>query len=186
MSRRRPCLLCLSPEVYAQQVSAGCGAQHAYQETSGTREARLCSPGQGSAARISRRRKRVRHSGRPRGHSTARIVATNNATGGKDPCGGHVEEARTREGMPGRPGAKHPDGRPPIDKVRQLQRRLWVAAKRSPARRFHALMDRIWRADILQEAWRRVKRNRGSAGERAVDAHDGRYSTRGRHLAAAL
>jgi group II intron reverse transcriptase/maturase len=42
-----------------------------------------------------------------------------------------------------------------------------VAAKRRPERRFHALMDRIWRGDILQEAWRRVKRNRGSAG---VDA----------------
>src|SRR4030042_499735 len=28
-------------------------------------------------------------------------------------------------------------------------------------------MDRIWRDDILQEAWRRVKRNRGTAG---VDA----------------
>jgi group II intron reverse transcriptase/maturase len=28
-------------------------------------------------------------------------------------------------------------------------------------------MDRIWRGDVLQEAWRRVKRNRGSAG---VDA----------------
>jgi group II intron reverse transcriptase/maturase len=42
-----------------------------------------------------------------------------------------------------------------------------VAAKRRPERRFHALMDRIWRDDILQEAWRRVKRNRGSAG---VDA----------------
>jgi len=25
-------------------------------------------------------------------------------------------------------------------------------------------MDRIWRGDVLQEAWRRVKRNRGSAG----------------------
>jgi group II intron reverse transcriptase/maturase len=48
--------------------------------------------------------------------------------------------------------------------VRQLQRRLWVAAKRSPERRFHALLDRIWRSDLLQEAWRRVKRNRGAAG----------------------
>jgi group II intron reverse transcriptase/maturase len=48
--------------------------------------------------------------------------------------------------------------------VRQLQRRLWVAAKRSPERRFHALMDRIWRGDVLQEAWRRVKQNRGAAG----------------------
>jgi group II intron reverse transcriptase/maturase len=51
-----------------------------------------------------------------------------------------------------------------MDKVRQLQRRLWVAAKRSPDRRFHALMDRIWRRDVLQAAWRRVKRNRGAAG----------------------
>ena len=66
--------------------------------------------------------------------------------------------------MTGRSGSNYPGGHPPIDKVRQLQRRLWVAAKRSPERRFHALMDRIWRDDILQEAWRRVKRNRGSAG----------------------
>ena len=29
------------------------------------------------------------------------------------------------------------------DKVRQLQRRLWAAAKRQPERRFHALYDRI-------------------------------------------
>jgi RNA-directed DNA polymerase len=27
--------------------------------------------------------------------------------------------------------------------VRELQRKLWVAAKRSPGRRFHALFDRI-------------------------------------------
>lgn len=30
--------------------------------------------------------------------------------------------------------------------VRELQRNLWVAAKRSPGRRFHALFDRIWRS----------------------------------------
>jgi group II intron reverse transcriptase/maturase len=60
--------------------------------------------------------------------------------------------------------SNHPGGRPLTDKVRQLQRRLWIAAKRSPERRFHALMDRIWRRDVLQEAWRRVKANRGAAG----------------------
>jgi group II intron reverse transcriptase/maturase len=60
--------------------------------------------------------------------------------------------------------SKHPGGRPPVDKVRQLQRHLWVAAKRSPERRFHALMDRIWRRDVLQMAWQRVKANRGAAG----------------------
>ncbi len=48
--------------------------------------------------------------------------------------------------------------------VRELQRALWVCAKRSPERRFHALYDRIWRSDVLREAWRRVKGNRGAAG----------------------
>jgi RNA-directed DNA polymerase len=48
--------------------------------------------------------------------------------------------------------------------VRELQRRLWVAAKRSPGRRFHALIDRVWRGDVLREAWRRVQRNKGAAG----------------------
>ncbi|HEY1775027.1 MAG TPA: group II intron reverse transcriptase/maturase [Solirubrobacteraceae bacterium] len=48
--------------------------------------------------------------------------------------------------------------------VRELQRKLWVAAKRSPGRRFHALYDRIWRGDILQGAWTRVQRNKGAAG----------------------
>jgi group II intron reverse transcriptase/maturase len=56
--------------------------------------------------------------------------------------------------------------------VRQLQRRLWVAAKRSPERRFHALMDRVWRGDVLREAWRRVRRNRGAAGVDAMTLAD--------------
>ena len=66
--------------------------------------------------------------------------------------------------MSGKTGTNHPGGRGFTVKARQLQRRLWVAAKRSPERRFHALMDRVWRADLLWEAWRRVKRNRGGAG----------------------
>jgi RNA-directed DNA polymerase len=57
-----------------------------------------------------------------------------------------------------------PGGHEPVDKVRRLQRRLWVAAKRSPERRFHALYDRIFRRDVLEEAWRRVRTNRGAAG----------------------
>lgn len=52
----------------------------------------------------------------------------------------------------------------PADKVRRLQRALYVAAKRSRTRRFHALYDRIYRGDVLAEAWRRVKANRGAAG----------------------
>jgi RNA-directed DNA polymerase len=49
-------------------------------------------------------------------------------------------------------------------KVRQLQRKLWAAAKQSPERRFHALYDRIHRGDVLWEAWERVRKNRGAAG----------------------
>jgi len=51
-----------------------------------------------------------------------------------------------------------------MDNARRLQRRLYAAAKRSPERRFHALYDRIWRGDVLREAWRRVRANRGAAG----------------------
>lgn len=52
----------------------------------------------------------------------------------------------------------------PADKVRRLQRRLYVAAKGSRMRRFHALFDRICRGDVLAEAWERVKANKGAAG----------------------
>lgn len=62
-----------------------------------------------------------------------------------------------REGMAARPNN-------PPDKVRELQRGLYVAAKRSPKRRFHALYDRIYRSDVLEEAWRRVKSNGGAPG----------------------
>jgi RNA-directed DNA polymerase len=93
--------------------------------------------------------------------------ATNNASGGKGPCGGRVVDGGKREGMAGGRRSNHPDGRRPVDKVQRLQRRLGDAAKRHAGRRFHALFDRIWRSDVLQQAWRQVKRNKGAAG---VDA----------------
>jgi group II intron reverse transcriptase/maturase len=52
----------------------------------------------------------------------------------------------------------------PKEKVRQLQQRLEECAKKSRARRFHALYDRIYRSDVLWEAWRRVRSNAGAAG----------------------
>ena len=52
----------------------------------------------------------------------------------------------------------------PNEKVRQLQRKLYVCAKQSKTRRFHALYDRIYRSDVLWEAWRRVRGNGGAAG----------------------
>jgi RNA-directed DNA polymerase len=52
----------------------------------------------------------------------------------------------------------------PKEKVRELQRKLYVCAKRSKTRRFHALYDRIYRSDVLREAWRRVRSKGGAAG----------------------
>jgi hypothetical protein len=53
-----------------------------------------------------------------------------------------------REGMVARPNH-------PTDKVRELQRSLFRAAKRNWERGFHALSDRLWRSDVLLEAWTR-------------------------------
>jgi len=63
-----------------------------------------------------------------------------------------------REGMP------ETENNPVLDKVRELQRKLWMCAKQSKTRRFHALYDRIYRSDVLREAWRRVRSNGGAAG----------------------
>jgi len=52
----------------------------------------------------------------------------------------------------------------PEDKVRELQRALYRAAKRSENRRFYALYDKVYRKDILRRAWEKVKANRGAAG----------------------
>ena len=82
----------------------------------------------------------------------------------KRPDFGHAGDGGKREGMDGENRTNPPDGHKPTDKVQQLQRRLYVAAKRSPERRFHALYDRIFRSDVLEEAWRRVRSNRGAAG----------------------
>jgi len=50
------------------------------------------------------------------------------------------------------------------DKVRDLQRTLYRAAKASPERRFHQLYDKVYREDVLLRAWQEVKANAGAAG----------------------
>jgi RNA-directed DNA polymerase len=50
------------------------------------------------------------------------------------------------------------------DKVRELQRTLYRAAKADPGRRFHALYDKVSRRDVLERAWELVRANRGAAG----------------------
>jgi RNA-directed DNA polymerase len=92
-------------------------------------------------------------------------IVVSQATAGKDPDFGHVGDGGKREGMTGTARSNYPEGRLMAPaKVRQLQNRLWAAAKQSEGRRFHALYDRISRSDVLEEAWRRVRANRGAAG----------------------
>ena len=92
------------------------------------------------------------------------MAVQKNAAGGKGPCSGHAGGGGKGEGMVRTAGPNHPGGLPPIDKVRRLQRKLYVAAKRHEGRRFHALYDRVHRSDVLWEAWSRVRRNKGAAG----------------------
>jgi group II intron reverse transcriptase/maturase len=65
-------------------------------------------------------------------------------------------------------------GRPitPQDNSRELQRKLYLTAKRNRNRRFHALYDRLFRPDILSQAWEEVRRNGGSAGVDDVSIED--------------
>jgi RNA-directed DNA polymerase len=48
--------------------------------------------------------------------------------------------------------------------VRQLQRTLYLKAKQEKGTKFYSLYDKIWRKDVLWEAWLRVKENQGSPG----------------------
>ena len=109
------------------------------------------------------------------------IGVQHNAPGGKGPHFDHACGEGKHQGMTGVARSNHPGGREPavagqvpppvpgigragLANVRELQGKLWAAAKQSPERRFHALYDRIHRGDVLWEAWERVRRNRGAAG----------------------
>jgi RNA-directed DNA polymerase len=103
------------------------------------------------------------------------VIAAGIAVRGKGPDFGFVSGVGKRGGMAGTARSNHLGGRsrpvaggarlrPGVGAVRELQRKLWAAAKQSEGRRFHALFDRIHRGDVLWEAWERVRANRGAAG----------------------
>jgi RNA-directed DNA polymerase len=58
------------------------------------------------------------------------------------------------------------------ESIRTLQRKLYRKAKQEPACRFHALYDKVHRADILGHAYDLVRANKGSAGIDGVSFED--------------
>ena len=50
------------------------------------------------------------------------------------------------------------------EKLRQLQRKLYVKSKQETEFRFYSLYDKIRRRDVLEHAWRLVRSNRGALG----------------------
>ncbi len=92
-------------------------------------------------------------------HAQAGAGATkavwHNAAGGKGPCGGHAGGAGKREGMAGQTGPNDPVDLVSSDKVRQLQRQLWAAAKRAPGGREHVKYP-AGRGDALAETCKAI------------------------------
>jgi RNA-directed DNA polymerase len=52
----------------------------------------------------------------------------------------------------------------PLDKVRVLQRKLYLAAKANPKRKFGVLYDKVCREDVLRAAYAQVRANKGAPG----------------------
>jgi RNA-directed DNA polymerase len=51
-----------------------------------------------------------------------------------------------------------------VNNVRKLQRARYRPSKQDKKNRLYSLYDKVWRADVLWEAWRQGKANKGAPG----------------------
>jgi RNA-directed DNA polymerase len=58
------------------------------------------------------------------------------------------------------------------DKIRDLQNKLYRKAKEEPEFRFYQLYDKVYRADILERAWKLAKANKGAPGVDGIGFED--------------
>jgi RNA-directed DNA polymerase len=85
------------------------------------------------------------------------VMKLGNAGGAKAPC----SDANAQSGKSPGIGVSLST---PRDSVRTLQSALQAKAKSEAAYRFYSLWDKVWRDDVLLEAYRRCRANRGAPG----------------------
>lgn len=85
------------------------------------------------------------------------VTKLGNAGGAKAPCSGANVQSRKSPGIGVRLST-------PLESVRTLQSALQTKAKSEAAYRFYSLWDKVCRDDVLYEAYRRCRANRGAAG----------------------
>ncbi len=51
-----------------------------------------------------------------------------------------------------------------LNKVQELQRKLYLKRKKAKDFKFYSLYDKVYREDVMREAWKRVRANKGAQG----------------------